>query len=176
MLFTEEVGYCPKCGTQNPEISERKLLHCGGCGFHYYLNTGSAVAGYVLNEAGEVLLIKRARDPGKGMLAPPGGFLDFGETGEAAVAREIKEETDLNVTIEGYLGSFPNQYTYRGITYPTLDLFFVCRAPSFDGAVALEEVESVIILPWQEVKRDSIAFESMRLAFDRLSDLKRGLR
>ena len=86
------------------------------------------------------------------MLGPPGGFLDFGETAEKAVRREIEEETGLDVRIEAYLGSFPNRYLYRDILYPTLDIFFLCRVEPFRSAAALEEVESLVILPWRDVE------------------------
>lgn len=148
-----------------------KLVDCPSCGLHFYLNSAAAVAGYVIDDQGRLLLGRRARDPGKGMLGPPGGFLDFGETAEEAVRREIREETGLEVRIVAYLGSFPNRYFYRDILYPTLDLFFLCRVGSFATAAALDEVDSLLVLPWREVNRAEIAFESMRLAFDRLAEV-----
>ena len=46
----------------------------------------------------EVLLIKRKNFPFEGMWALPGGFIDMDETCEAAVVRELKEETNLDLT------------------------------------------------------------------------------
>jgi NAD+ diphosphatase len=169
MLFTEQARFCPRCGADGLVAPDPKLVDCPQCGLHYYLNSAAAVAGYVLDDRDHLLLARRARDPGKGKLGPPGGFLDFGETAEDAVCREIREETGLIVQIEAYLGSFPNRYHYRDVLYPTLDIFFLCRADSFEPAAALDEVESLVIRPWQEVDPDEIAFESMRLAFDRLA-------
>lgn len=169
MQFMEQARFCAKCGSEAIEVTARKRLHCNACGFHFYINTASAVAGYLLDGQDRVLLVRRARDPAKGKLSPPGGFLDFEETGEEAVIREIREETGLEVAVTGYLGSFPNHYHYRGTDYPTLDVFFLCRTDSFDGAEALEEVESIVIRPWRSIDPKEIAFESMRRAYSVLS-------
>ncbi len=44
-----------------------------------------------------LLLIRRDIEPGKGKLALPGGFIDFGETWQVACARELYEETQLTI-------------------------------------------------------------------------------
>ena len=58
------------------------------------------------DEAGRLLLIKRAHPPFKGKYALPGGFVDFGETGEAAALRELKEETGLKGRILSMVGVY----------------------------------------------------------------------
>jgi 8-oxo-dGTP diphosphatase len=50
----------------------------------------------VINEAGQILLLRRAEGTaGAGQWCLPGGKLDYGETAEAAAARELMEETGL---------------------------------------------------------------------------------
>ena len=57
------------------------------------------VGGVVLDAEGRVLLVKRAHEPLKGEWSLPGGGVEIGETLEAAVAREILEETGVSVAV-----------------------------------------------------------------------------
>jgi bifunctional NMN adenylyltransferase/nudix hydrolase len=55
--------------------------------------------------SGHVLLIRRRAEPGKGLWAFPGGFVDKGETLQHAVIRELREETRLKIPAPVLLGS-----------------------------------------------------------------------
>ena len=52
------------------------------------------------------VLIERKKDPYKGSWALPGGFVEYGETVESAVLREVKEETGLEVQIITMVGVY----------------------------------------------------------------------
>lgn len=74
----------------------------------------------------EVLLIRRARDPGRGTWALPGGAQRLGETVEQAARRELREETGLEVGdlhLAGYVDAIhPDSQGRPRFHYTILDL------------------------------------------------------
>lgn len=69
------------------------------------------VAGIIENETGEILLAERP--PGKylaGLWEFPGGKIEVGEQAEDALARELKEELELDVRLLSRVGTFPFSY------------------------------------------------------------------
>ncbi|MGE3309485.1 MAG: NUDIX domain-containing protein [Limisphaerales bacterium] len=162
---------CPACGSARRDEPGGSPFRCEGCGFTYYFNASISAAVFLRRADGRVLFIRRARDPGRGKLAPPGGFVDVGERVEEALRREIREEVGLEIGDTDFLGSFPNQYPYLGVTYPVLDLFFSALAVRPDSARALDDVDGVMWLdPVSEVTPDDMAFPSMRAALQLLRE------
>ncbi len=159
--------HCPRCGAAAGPVSPApNPFHCGACGFRYFFNPTVAVAVFARREDGRTLLIRRARDPGKGRLAPPGGFIDVGETAETAAIRELREEVGLEIGDLGFLCSEPNQYTYEGVTYPVLDFFFTARCAGTE-IPAIDEVAAAEWFDPQEIEPGALAFPSMQCALVR---------
>ncbi len=68
-------------------------------------STVRCVGGIAHDELGRILLIRRANEPGRGLWSVPGGRVEPGETDEAAVIREMREETGLDVMPGTYVGN-----------------------------------------------------------------------
>ena len=70
-----------------------------------YKSPKLATDGVILNDD-SIILIKRKNNPFKDKWALPGGFVEYGETVEDSVIREILEETSLNTTIKDIVGIY----------------------------------------------------------------------
>jgi ADP-ribose pyrophosphatase YjhB (NUDIX family) len=73
---------------------------CAACGETSYLNP-KPVAVAVQPVGGGLLVVRRGIPPARGRLALPGGYIDIGETWQAAAVRELFEETALTADPSG---------------------------------------------------------------------------
>lgn len=140
---------CPRCGSAQLNIPNEKNIECLDCGFDLYWNPVCATAVILQRANGEILLVKRAKDPAKGTWDLPGGFADFGESFEDAARREIQEELGITLSHFAYLGSFPNVYTYKDISYQTIDVVLIADV----GDVEIDlETDELLEFAWQNPK------------------------
>lgn len=102
--FPDEIRYCLRCGT----LLERRTRFgkerpvCPACQWIFFADPKVAAAVLVV-EGHQVLLVRRANDPLRGLWTLPAGFVDAGEDPAQAAARECLEETGLQVKVTGLL-------------------------------------------------------------------------
>jgi ADP-ribose pyrophosphatase YjhB (NUDIX family) len=169
--------YCPSCASQNVEFRGHKF-HCSDCGFVYYHNTAAAT-GCIVRTGGGLLFLIRGKEPARGRLDLPGGFVDPGEGAVEGLRREFREEIGWEPPpqeIFTLFASFPNIYPYRGVVYNTCDLFFTLSAPELaekDLRLAEGEIAGVRFVRPEDLNLDDLAFESTRRAVQAFSGFSR---
>ncbi len=158
---------CNFCGSESIINSENRHIQCKSCGEEFFINIAAA-AGVLILQGSDLLYTLRSRNPGVGKLDFPGGFLDPGEAAEEGVFREVREELGIIPIGLKYLGSFPNQYLYRGVLYHTCDIFFT--AQGYMGALNAnrDEILSVHTENISNINPEDFAFSSHASALRRL--------
>jgi len=119
-------------------------------------NTPALTVDCVIHDpTGRVLLIRRKNEPFKGAFALPGGFVDIGETVEAACRREVREETGLEVSDLELVGVYSDPARDpRGHTVSTV---FLATQPMTAAPVAGDDAAAAEwVADWR----------THRLAFD----------
>lgn len=167
----EKFAFCPVCGSRHFVINNFKSKRCEDCGFSYYANPCSATAAFILRqplpaEGDEemLLVVRRAKEPAKGTLDLPGGFVDMGETAEEGMRREILEETGLQVKNMEYLFSSPNVYMYSGMGIHTLDMDYLVRVAADVSVRAADDAAECLWLPLSQVCPPDFGLNSIRNA------------
>lgn len=120
-----------------------------------YKNPALTVDGIIETEKG-IVLIERKNEPYKGGLALPGGFVDYGESVENALMREMKEEISIDVKIRCLLGVYSDPgRDPRGHTVSVVYIASPCE--SISNIKAADDAVNVVFT------ENPLSF---RLAFD----------
>ncbi|MEM8824630.1 MAG: NAD(+) diphosphatase [Pseudomonadota bacterium] len=98
-------GFCPNCGVETQPGKAGWMRGCAGCGRMQFPRTDPVVI--MLVTRGEKVLLGRSHGWPEGFFSCLAGFMEPGETLEAAVRREVWEETGVRVGPVRYLSSQP---------------------------------------------------------------------
>jgi thiamine-phosphate diphosphorylase len=98
--------FCPRCARELEKrlLEDKERAFCAACREVVYENPLPATAVVVFNEQGDLLLVRRGQEPGKGKWCLPGGFQEIDETPEQCALRELREETGIVGRIEDLVG------------------------------------------------------------------------
>lgn len=108
-----EFRFCPHCAAaleMLPQLEDggpKLRLRCQACGFTHW-NNPTPVLAAVVEYGGQVLLARNAAWPGR-MFALITGFMEAGETPQDGICREVKEETNLDVSAVSLIGVYDFQ-------------------------------------------------------------------
>jgi ADP-ribose pyrophosphatase YjhB (NUDIX family) len=144
----------------------KNAIKCEACGYIYFHNTAAAVAA-IVEIGGKILLIRRAHEPRSGFFDLPGGFVDYKESIDEAIVREVREECNLEITDLRYFGSFANVYNYCNVEYFTADAFFLCKPVNVKTLALSDENSEFVIVDAKAVVRNTIAFDSIKAAIEK---------
>ena len=132
-------GHCPRCSERTERLEGEWGKRCPRCRYEHYPHLHPAAI--VLVKDGDRCLLARKAGWAPNRYALVAGFVDNGESLEAAVAREVKEEVGVDVTDIRYVGSqnwpFPSQ----------LMVGFVARYAGGEITIDAEELEDARWFP-----------------------------
>lgn len=141
--------YCPVCAAHLVEkcIADTLRPTCLECGFILFL-APMLVTVVVVRHEGKFLLGRRTIDPGKGMWSFFGGYVDRGEKVEDAALREVKEETNLDVQLEGLIGIYSEQGDPHVLIVYQAN---VIESEAKSLVAQSEEVSELAFFTWEEL-------------------------
>ena len=102
-----DIKFCQQCGSAlgQKEIENKLRPHCDKCGFTVFLDP--KIAAVVLaTKDGKLVMVRRGVEPEIGRWSFPAGYVDRGEVVEDAAIREVREETGLEVRLNGFVGLY----------------------------------------------------------------------
>lgn len=156
-MLNDEVNFCLRCGS--PLSLKRSFgavrPSCPACGWVYFADPKVAVAA-IAERGHQVLLVRRANDPFRGLWTLPAGFVDAGEDPQATIVRECREETGLEVSVSELVDVIAGQEHPRGA-----HILIVYRVDILSGELrAADDADEIGFFDLQDLP--PLAFKSTR--------------
>ena len=100
-MWQRRAKHCPLCSEPLAiaVLEGRERMRCTVCAFVLYENPACAAAGMVVDDAGRILLVRRAIEPFRGHWALPAGYQEVDEEPAHTAAREVVEESGIEVEV-----------------------------------------------------------------------------
>jgi 8-oxo-dGTP diphosphatase len=127
-----------------------------------FLTTDGIIEVYEDDSFNGIVLIERKNEP-RG-LALPGGFVDVGECVEDALIREMKEETNLDVTISTLLGVYSDPE--RDPRFHTASVVYVAKATGEPKGG--DDAKEAKLYALNEISMDKLVFDHAKIVKDYL--------
>jgi NAD+ diphosphatase len=138
--------FCPQCGhpLQTAEVDGQSRPRCdaAGCGYVHWDNPAPVVAAIV--EMDGVVILARNRAWPEHMFGLITGFLEKGETPDAAILREVREELGLDAAAAHFIGYYP--------FFEMNQLILAFHVPARGEIVLNEELAAIKRVPVERLK------------------------
>jgi ADP-ribose pyrophosphatase YjhB (NUDIX family) len=147
------LNFCSSCGSALQfglvDGEDRERLSCPSCGHIAYVNPRLVVTALPVTDDGELVLLRRGIEPGRGAWAQPGGFLEVDETVHQAAIRETFEETGLLIEPGEFIG------LYTRLEAAVVTIAFEARVVGGTAAPTAEALEvrrfTPEAIPWPDL-------------------------
>jgi ADP-ribose pyrophosphatase YjhB (NUDIX family) len=151
--IAQSLNFCSNCGNALNlgaiDGEDRDRLSCAACGHIAYVNPRLVVTTLPITDDGQLVLLRRGIDPGRGAWAQPGGFLEVDETVHEAAIRETREETGLIVEPGEIIG------LYTRLEAAVVTIAFEARVVGGSPTPTREALEIATFdpeaIPWPEL-------------------------
>lgn len=126
-----------------------------------FLSTDGIIKLYDKSENFKGIVLIQRLNPPHG-LALPGGFVDIGESVEDALKREMKEEVNLDVSIESLLGIYSDPK--RDPRFHTASAVYICKA--YGEPVSGDDAKEVFIYDIDSIPYEKLVFDHGKIIKD----------
>ncbi len=110
--WRDQHRFCSRCGQPLTQVQAEFSMQCEPCRMRFYPRIAPCII-VLVTHGRKVLLAQGEKRRGSGWYGAIAGFIESGESAEQAVAREVKEEINVDITNIEYMNSqswpFPNQ-------------------------------------------------------------------